>query len=64
MVRVVNPDGSWFEEPPYTEEEQLEMYRSSAMGPRSSFTRPAGPTKPAEKKPEANPTPPAPETRP
>jgi hypothetical protein len=45
MVRVVNEDGSVFHEPPYTEEEEMELYRSSAMGPRSSFTRPTGPAK-------------------
>jgi hypothetical protein len=45
MVRRVDKFGSVYHEPPYTEEEQMELYRSMAMGPHSSFTRPTGPAK-------------------
>lgn len=42
MVRVQNPDGSAFHEPPYTEEEEADLYRRANAGPMT-FTRP-GPT--------------------
>jgi hypothetical protein len=43
MVRRFDKYGTPYDEPPYTEKEQMEMYRSMSMGPRSSFTRPVHP---------------------
>ena len=57
MVRKISDGGAVYHEPPYTEEEQMALYRSSAMGPGAKFTslrsvtaaKPGTPSGPAAK---------------
>lgn len=41
MVRVRTETGGYFHEPPYTEDEELELYRRMTEGPFTVLHRPA-----------------------
>lgn len=54
MVRKINEDGYVYHEPPYTEAEQMEMYRAMSLRPGATITRPNGqPAPQAAPKPQA-----------
>lgn len=40
MVRKISDSGGVYHEPPYTEEEQMALYKSFDMKPGASFSRP------------------------
>lgn len=53
MVRKINKDGIVYHEPPYTEEEQMALYKSFDMKPGASFSRPGPAVAGAKSAPKA-----------
>jgi hypothetical protein len=58
MVRMVSDEGGIWHEPPYTEEEEMELYRLATYKPGATFLH--GPRPPGEEPPSPPAEPPLP----